>query len=74
MNDQNEVIIIEIKDVIEEIGRLKVIIRNLNERVISRTDKHGILSFLDTKKSKLSDICNLISAQKAEVWENEGGA
>lgn len=74
MKNQNEVIIVEIKDVVDEIVRLRAVIRNLNERVLSRTEKHGILTYLNTKRFKLLEICTSISGQKAEVWENEGGA
>ncbi|MEQ9465796.1 MAG: hypothetical protein RLN88_00205 [Ekhidna sp.] len=71
MKNQKEAIIGEVKDVVEEIVRLKAIIRNLNERIISRTDKHGLLSFLNAKRTKLLNICTSISGQEVEILEEK---
>lgn len=73
MENQQTVVIQEISSVVEEIGRLKLLIQNMNNRTISKSDKLGILAFLSDKKSKLMKSHNLISGIALERWENEGG-
>ncbi len=60
--ESNKVVIVdEIKYVMEEIERLKLMIKNLNSRIISNSDKIGMLAFLNNKKSKLTQSCDKIA-------------